>query len=153
METPLIDFKTAVLAISALTANTVWAVNLPPDCTNAVPSIDTLSPPTHKYSAVELLGITDPDGDPLTVTINAIFQDEVVAGPGNFSPDASGVGTSAAFVRAEREGGGNGRVYHINFTAEDGNGGICSGEVLVSVPSSPSEPVAVDDGALYDSTQ
>jgi len=153
MKTPLIALKIAALLVSILQINTVWANSNPPDCTNAIPSIDNLSPPTHKYSAIELLGITDPDGDAITVTITSIFQDELVAGPGNFSPDASGVGTPSAFVRAEREGGGNGRVYHINFTATDSFGNTCTGEVLVSVPSNPSMPDAVDDGPLYDSTQ
>jgi hypothetical protein len=63
-------------------------------------------------------------------------------------PDANGVGTSTTFVRAERDGEGNGRVYHINFTAEDGYGG--AGEALITVPINQSDATAVDDGALYD---
>ena len=58
-----------------------------------------------------------------------------------------------ALVRAERLNsnlGGNGRVYHISFTAGDGQGGSCSGEVLVDVPIRLVG--AVDDGANYDST-
>ena len=93
----------------------------------------------------------DPDGDPLSITIDSIFQDERVRGPGNHHPDGQGVGTSTAEVRAERDGRGDGRVYHISFTADDGLGGICMGEVLVGVPhdrnSSP-----IDGGPLYDST-
>ena len=55
---------------------------------------------------------------------------------------------------AERMGNGDGRFYHIFFTASDGNGGSCSGEVLVVVPRNRgvrNEPV--DGGALYDSTE
>jgi hypothetical protein len=56
-------------------------------------------------------------------------------------------------VRAERAGGGNGRVYHIFFTASDGNGGSCSGIVNVGVPHDLGRGrVPVDGGALYDST-
>ena len=74
-------------------------------------------------------------------------------GSGKTSPDGQGVGTSTAEVRAERVGGGNGRVYRISFTADDGNGGSCSGEVLVRVPKSQGKKAsAVDDGALFDST-
>jgi hypothetical protein len=63
------------------------------------------------------------------------------------------VGTPTAEVRAERDGGGNGRVYHISFTADDGHGGTCSGEVLVGVPHDQGvEGDPADDGALYDST-
>ena len=53
-------------------------------------------------------------------------------------------------LRAERAGKGNGRVYHVNFTARDATGS-CTGEVLVAVPKSKKH-VAVDDGPLYDST-
>jgi hypothetical protein len=67
-----------------------------------------------------------------------------------------GVGTGTAHVRAERFGSdkwpGNGRVYHIRFTAEDGHGGFCSSKVLVEVPFEEDGPPAIDDGALYDST-
>jgi hypothetical protein len=74
-------------------------------------------------------------------------------GDGDTSPDGFGVGASTAEVRAERAGNGNGRSYHISFTADDGRGGACSGEVLVTVPKSRgNNGAAVDDGALYDST-
>jgi hypothetical protein len=66
----------------------------------------------------------------------------------------SGVGASTAEVRPERAGSGNGRVYHITFTADDGHGGTCSSEVLVGVPKSQGKKGGpVDDGPLFDSTQ
>jgi hypothetical protein len=131
--------------------------NMPPDCSNAAPSIDTIWPPNHKFVAVNVLGVTDPDGDPVSITIDSIYQDEPVdtLGDGSFTPDGQGVGTDTAEVRAERAGTkkvpGNGRVYHIRFTANDGNGGSCTGEVLVGVPHDVKD-IPVDDGALYDST-
>jgi hypothetical protein len=129
--------------------------NQPPDCTDAIPSIDILWPPNHKFCPVNILGVTDPDGDEVTVTIDSIFQDEPVdsTGDGNFGPDGQGIGTETAEVRAERDGAANGRVYHISFTADDGMGGACSEEVLVSVPKSQGKNgAAVDEGALFDST-
>ena len=72
-------------------------------------------------------------------------------GDGSFAPDGSGVGTPTAYVRAERSGDENGRVYHIGFTADDGNGGICSEEVVVDVPSDQ-KSIPVDNGSLFDST-
>ncbi len=127
--------------------------NQPPDCTTAVASKTSLWPPNHKFVSIQVLGVTDPDGDPVEITIDSIFQDEAVNAPGsgNTAPDGKGVGTDEAQVRAERAGGGNGRVYHIGFTADDGQGGVCSGEVLVSVPHNK-KSTAVDDGALFDST-
>jgi hypothetical protein len=86
---------------------------------------------------VKFVGTCDTGkGDTVTITIDSIFQDEPVdgQGDGSFVPDGMGLGTPTAQVRAERQGGGNGRVYHIGFTAEDGHGGTCSGEILVGVP-------------------
>jgi hypothetical protein len=37
-------------------------------------------------------------------------------------PDGAGIATNTAQVRAERLGAGDGRVYHIGFTADDGKG-------------------------------
>jgi len=127
--------------------------NNPPDCKNATPSLDTLWPVDHKFVPIEVINVTDPDGDTINITIDAIFQDEPVdnTGDGSFSPDGKGVGKSTAEVRSERDGEGNGRVYHLFFTADDENGGACSGEVLVNVPKSMSKP-SIDDGAIYDST-
>ena len=132
-------------------------VSEPPDCSAAYASQAALWPPNHNYHSINVLGVTDPEGADVAITIDSIFQDEAVDAPysGNTAPDGQGIGTSTAQVRAERvgdEGNGNGRVYHIGFTADDGFGGMCTGEVLVSVPMSKNGAPAVDDGALYDST-
>jgi hypothetical protein len=129
--------------------------NQPPDCTSAVPSIPELWPPNHKMVPINILGVTDPNQDPVTITINSILQDEPVrgGGSGNTCPDASGVGTNTAQVRAERAGTGNGRVYHISFTADDGRGGTCTGEVTVCVPHDQGRgSECVDGGPRFDST-
>ena len=101
---------------------------------------------------VELDG-SDPDGDELVINVDSIFQDEAVDAPdsGNTAPDGRGVGTNTAEVRAERVGDGNGRVYHIGFTATDELGLTCSGEVTVGVPTSRNG-TAVDEGPHFDST-
>jgi hypothetical protein len=127
--------------------------NLDPVCTDAYPSVSAIWPPNHKFVSVEILGVTDPDGDPTTITIDSIFQDEPVdeLGDGNTVPDGQGVGTPIAEVRSERSGTGNGRAYHIGFTATDEFGGACSGEVVVGVPHDYNAAV-IDGGALYDST-
>ncbi|UCH24380.1 MAG: hypothetical protein JSV66_10520, partial [Trueperaceae bacterium] len=130
-------------------------LNGSPNCSEASASPSDLWPPNHKYVSVDIQGVTDPEGDPIEITIDGIYQDEAVDAPGSgdTSPDAQGVGTGTAEVRAERAGKGNGRVYHIEFTATDSGGGSCSGEVLVSVPKNQGKGgAAVDDGALYDST-
>src|SRR6266536_4773993 len=129
--------------------------NRPPDCSAAQPSVSQLWPPNHSLHAVSVLGVTDPDGDPVTITITGITQDEPTHGPGSgdASPDGFGVGTSQAQLRAERSGSGNGRVYVIQFTASDGRGDTCSGSVSVGTPHDQGkESVPIDDGQLYDST-
>lgn len=130
-------------------------LNQPPNCDLAAPSVSELWPPNHQMTPVTINGVTDPDGDAIAIAIAGIFQDEPVngAGDGDTGPDGAGIDTSIAEVRAERAGGGNGRYYHISFTADDGNGGSCSGAVQVSVPASQGKKgAAVDDGPLYDST-
>lgn len=166
--TPFTSITVQSVAGFAFTLDTMRfeASNAPPDCTNAAPNVDVLWPPNHKYVGITINGVTDPDGDPVTITIDSIFQDEALDAPGsgNTSPDGDGVGTSTARVRAERvgkcpatcltcggTGTGNGRVYNITFTASDGNGGVCTGTVQVSVPHDQSTP-AVDDGPTTDST-
>ena len=63
------------------------------------------------------------------------------------------MGTSIAEVRAERVGGGNGRVYKIDFTANDQSGAVCTGYVVIDVPNNEGETGGpIDDGPFYDST-
>lgn len=98
--------------------------------------------------------MTDPDGDAFTITVDAIRQDEPCDsyGDGRFAPDGSGVGTSTASLRKERMGGGNGRVYHVYFAAEDVWGYACTGDVAVAVPHDAAGDPVIDDGPAYDST-
>jgi hypothetical protein len=125
--------------------NTV-TVNRPPECDAAVASPDELWPPNHKFHTVTVRGVTDPDGDRVTVTITGVTQDEALngTGDGDTAPDAAWVSgrTDQVQVRAERSGQGDGRVYRISFTATDGKD-RCRGTVYVGVPHDRSRP-AVD---------
>jgi hypothetical protein len=124
--------------------------NQPPLCTAAIAAPPTIWPPNHKLVPVAVEGVTDPDGDPVTIQITGITQDEPLSGN---TPDATGLGSAAAQVRAERTGGGDGRVYHLSFTASDGQGGSCTGTVTVCVPHDQGGGrTCGDGGALYSST-
>jgi hypothetical protein len=127
-------------------------LNTAPVCTAASAHPDRLWPPNHRFVTILIRGVTDPDGHDVDITIDSIFQDEAVDAreSGSTAPDGRGVGHSHARVRAERVGGGNGRVYHIGFTATDSAGAACSGEVTVGVRGAGGQ--IVDDGALFDST-
>ena len=133
------------------------------DLGRAVP--DLLWPPNHRMVPVAITGVKDPDDDTVKIQIVGVTQDEPVNGRGgrrrplrhhrhgDASPDAV-ILNGTLLLRAERSGKGNGRVYHVDFTADDGHGGRCSGEVRVAVPRSmkPGAPI-IDDGPLYDSTR
>lgn len=140
-----------------LTNATCEPPNDPPACEGAFADPGQLWPPNHKWNAIGIGGVTDPNGDDVEVTVTSIFQDEPVDakgnGDGNTCPDGSGVGTSAPSVRAERAGGADGRVYHIGFTATDPEGATCQGSVAVCVPHDQGQGNnCIDQGALFDST-
>lgn len=143
-----------------LTAETVELQdNLPPDVSGAYPSMKTVWPPNDKMFPIWILGITDPNGDQVNITITRITQDEKPKKQNNkLEPDGGGIGTSVAQVRAARNtdkktGPCNGRVYEIHFIADDGKGGVSGGSVKVDVPHdmSPNKP-CIDDGQIYNST-
>lgn len=131
------------------------------DCSTAEASSTELWPPNHKYRTITVEGVVDENGDSASIEIDSIFQDERVLGrgigAGNTCPDGKGVGTPLADVRVERNGNpntpGNGRVYHINFTATGGSGETCTGTVRTCVPHDQGQGAGcVDDGPLFDST-
>jgi len=132
-------------------------MNEPPDTSGAYADKACIWPPNHKMVDVGIKGVTDPDDDPVTLTIVSITSDEPTndSGDGNHTPDAYGIGTNIATVRAERSGDGDGRVYVVNFIAEDGNGGVSEGSVIIGVPHDKSGKAcsAVDSGQDYDATQ
>ncbi|MBI3001709.1 MAG: hypothetical protein HYY46_25120 [Deltaproteobacteria bacterium] len=131
--------------------------NQSPVCTGATASPSKIWPPNRQMVHIAITGVTDPDGDAVTINATSVSQDEAVretgVGAGNTAPDAT---LSPLAVRAERNGNpkspGNGRVYHIDFTADDGNGGMCTGTVTVCVPHDQGKgSVCVDGGPLYNS--
>ncbi|MFB0504600.1 MAG: hypothetical protein ACETWE_12265 [Candidatus Bathyarchaeia archaeon] len=128
-------------------------VNRPPNVTGAYPSVECLWPPNHRYVDVTILGVTDPDGDNVTITVTGVTSDEPT--DGKHSPDAYGVGTDTVSLRAERLGAGNGRVYMVTFIASDGKGGEAEGNVTVYVPHHKTGHTyfCIDDGQNYDATK
>ncbi len=130
-------------------------VNAPPNCSLASPSLRGLWPPNHHFRQVSIEGVTDPDADPITITITKVFQDERLDDPGsgNTCPDAAGVGTDVALLLDERNGGSDGSVYHVTFSAADGRGGHCTGTVAVcQLHDQGQGEQCVDGGPLFDST-
>ena len=127
--------------------------NRAPDCSGAHAGTDQLWPPNHELVPVRIVGVTDPDNDAVAIHVTGVTQDESAddLGDGYTCPDAL-IGEDGVRVRAERSGRGNGRVYEIAFTAEDGRGGACSGKVRVCVPHDQRPgSICVDDGQRFNS--
>ncbi len=128
-------------------------VNEPPTCADAVADPATLRVPNHRFRTVEVTGVGDPDGDPVSLAVTGVTQDERVDGTGDgaTSPDAALTGTPGAVrLRAERRAGGDGRVYRVAFTATDSQGAGCAGTVKVGVPRG-SRPARDSAPPSYDS--
>lgn len=137
-------------------------LNASPICTNARPSSAVLTPPNRALVPISIQGVTDPENDPIVIRVTTVRQDEPVdqTGDGTFTPDSI-INGSTASVRAESilgtvtVGGatyvGNGRYYHINFTATDSFNQSCAGSVSVTVPHVRTA-TPIDDGSVFDST-
>lgn len=136
------------------TASVTIDINAPPDCSTVRPDQGALWPPNHTLRLVTIFGATDPDGDVVTLTVTAVTQDEPLngQGDGDTSPDAVlAPASDQVFLRSERAGPGDGRVYRISFSGSDGRGGFCSGRVHVDVPHDQSGRPAVDSGLVVNS--
>ncbi|HVG07933.1 MAG TPA: hypothetical protein VNM67_09520, partial [Thermoanaerobaculia bacterium] len=111
--------------------------NRPPVCSGATASPSVIWPPNGKMIPVSILGVTDPEGAPVSLKVTGISQDEPGAA-------FSGIGSSLAQVKAERDGKGDGRVYRILFEALDPSGASCTGRVTVCVPHDQGTRSCVD---------
>jgi hypothetical protein len=145
--------------LTASASFTVTVTNVAPVCQANRP-MQIIWPPNHQLVSIDpLVAVTDADGQPITIVVTSIRQDELTndTGDGNTSIDGFGVGTGIARVRAERIGDpkkpGNGRVYYISYTATDVAGASCTGVITAGVPHDQGgKATPIGDGPLHDST-
>jgi hypothetical protein len=137
---------------------TYCQASAPPVCPSNV-AVD-LWPPNHQYVPLRLAqvsGVADPGNLPLSFQIIAITQDEPIdahgGGDGHTVCDGAGIGSGIALIRAERRGGGNGRVYKLHYVVTNSAGLSCTGTLTVRVPHAQNGQVAVDDGQVHASNQ
>ncbi len=128
--------------------------NSSPDCSQARPSLPKLVASSQDFVDVSIEGVTDPDGDLVIIQIDSILQNEPTGGlyEGDRSPDAEITFDPVARLRPERNLTAHGRIYTINFTASQPQGGSCQNSVRVCVPLLPGGE-CTDPTPLFDSTK
>jgi hypothetical protein len=122
--------------------------NAAPDCSGVEPSPGRLWAPNHKFRLVGLVGASDSDGDALSYEIGSVTQDEPVLRGADVK---RGEDSNQVWLRAERRGKGDGRVYWIEYLVWDGHGHSCDGAARVDVPHDRAHPAALDSGGSFDS--
>lgn len=102
---------------------------------------DELTPPDHRMVlAVSGIEATDDRAAPVNLDVGVESNEPVSGlGDGDTSPDWEIVqqsdGSVDVYLRAERSGTGNGRVYTVTVRAEDAAGNVSEQEVEVRVPN------------------
>jgi hypothetical protein len=150
----------AVFTNSCGTATTTAAT-----LTTCQPPVITLShaslemwPPNHKYKT---FNITDFISSATSNCYGNITSSVVVTSVTSDEPENSGgdgntlqdiviaQNCKSVNLRSERDGGGNGRVYTINFKVTDAAGNTTTATARVTVPHSQNGTGAVDSGPHY----
>jgi cysteine-rich repeat protein len=163
---------TLPLGSTTLTYTATDAAGNRSSCTTTASVVDTtppvvsaskevrIWPPNHKYVEVSLddcaAAITDACSGALTLAssgarIVSVSSDEPVNanGDGNTTGDIALVDALHVNLRAERSGGGDGRVYNITFAASDSSGNRSTAVCRVVVPHDANHASAVDSGPAY----
>ena len=132
--------------------------NQPPEITCSDPVV--LWSPNHELvDARAAFTVSDPDGDPVSLSIR-VFSDESEMpetgdGTGRHAPDFKDemAGGRGLLVRSERRGREDGRFYLGLITANDGNGGITTKVCVLAVcPHDQNDPTSLDNVLLQATT-
>jgi hypothetical protein len=128
-----------------------------PPVITLTPSITFLSP-DHLYRTVTVADMVasandDCDGNLISnVVIEKVTSDEPDNGPGTGNTINDIVIASdckSAQLRAERAGGGDGRVYNVTLRVSDSSGNVTRAVFIVTVPHDQSGAPAVDSGVAF----
>ena len=121
---------------------------------SATPLHGELWPPNHTMHAItaqQCAGAVDVCDPMPAVHFTDAASDEPVdaEGDGSQEPDIVFDGPKRVWLRAERQGGGNGRVYTLGFSARDDSGNVSDGMCHVVVPHDSSGSAAIADPNTY----
>jgi len=121
-------------------------------CTSTITVVDTVAPviksvkatpnslwpPNHKMKNVNVKVVAEDACGDVTWEITSVSsnEDEDGNGDGNTGPDWVIVDEDTVQLRAERSGGGSGRIYTITVEATDESGNTATDTVEVTVPHS-----------------
>jgi len=123
------DSDVVIVTVEDTTGPVIAAVSVTPD---------TLWPANHKMQAVSVVVTAADACDPAApmCRIVSVTSNEPVdgAGDGHTAPDWEVTGDSMLSLRAERSGGGDGRVYTIEVECTDAAGNASSASAVVTVP-------------------
>ncbi|HEV7858217.1 MAG TPA: HYR domain-containing protein [Pyrinomonadaceae bacterium] len=120
----------------------------------------TLWPPNHKYQTINISDLVASASDTCdsSVNLSKVFISKVTSdeaensgGDGNTLNDiVIAANCKSVQLRAERDGGSNGRVYTITFKVRDAAGNVATKTAQVKVPANQGNGgSAVDSGPQY----
>jgi uncharacterized repeat protein (TIGR03803 family) len=115
----------------------------PPTIVSASLRPEVLWPPDHKLVTVDVTARVRDNCGSATWRIVSVRSDEPLNGPGdgNAAPDWTITGDHTVKLRAERSGGGSGRIYIITIQATDSSGNLsCYKTMNVIVPKNQRMP-------------
>jgi hypothetical protein len=129
-----VDFEEALTEIFASVDR---AVDVTPPSIEVQVSPKVLWPPNHKMQEIHVSLTVQDDTDPnpvvelVGVRCTEPFDEQ---GDGNTKNDIIIIEKGRIFVRAERSGSGNDRIYTITYKATDATGNFAFGSSTVTVP-------------------
>ncbi|MDP1570758.1 MAG: lamin tail domain-containing protein [Vicinamibacterales bacterium] len=122
----------------ALVAFWLPADTTPPQIQSLVPSATMLWPPNHQMVPITLTVSATDNRSTVTCAVTGVSSNEPVLGPGagQTSPDWIIDGALRVSLRAERQGGGSGRIYTVTVACDDAAGNTTATHTTVTVPHS-----------------
>jgi hypothetical protein len=132
---------------------------------DTIPPVITLNgdhiswwPPNHSYEAINISSLVTSATDSCSgnllssVVITSVSSDEPENGNGDGNTNNDiiiAANCKSVQLRAERQGGGNGRVYRINLRVTDSGGNVATATAKVYVPKNQNGSNAIDDGPAH----
>lgn len=123
--------------------------NRPPLCTSAQAAISYGQKKEHKTATITVAGVTDPDGDSVSIKITAVSGSASSKETHKKQVLPTGIGSSAIQVSASGDDD-DGGAYTLTFTASDGKGGDCSGQVIATLGKTHTDDDEKDDERAHD---